>query len=76
MASRRMFATTAGAGQSKPGKFQHVDPKNAPRHDLRKPKHLPDPDLTRDMGKNDRDLRMDDPDLKRACMFRRFRHRG
>jgi len=76
MALRRMFATTAGAGQSKPGKFQHVDPQNAPRHDLRKPKHLPDPDLTRDIGKNDLDLRMDDPDLTRAYRLRRCRPRG
>ena len=43
---RRLKLRTAGAGESTPGKFVHVEPKNAPRHDLRQPKHLPDPDIT------------------------------
>ena len=41
----RLKFRTAGAGESTPGKFTHTPPKNAPRYDLRKPKHLPDPML-------------------------------
>jgi hypothetical protein len=56
---RRLRLRTAGAGESTPG---HVDPKNAPRYDLRKPKHLPDPDIT-DIS-DDPMLQMDDPSLE------------
>jgi hypothetical protein len=59
---RRLRLRTAGAGESTPGKFVHVDPKNAPRYDLRKPKHLPDPDIT-DIS-DDPMLQMDDPSLE------------
>ena len=59
---RRLRLRTAGPGESTPGKFVHVDPKNAPRYDLRKPKHLPDPDVT-DIS-DDPMLQMDDPSLE------------
>ena len=58
----RLRFRTAGAGESTPGKFVHVDPKNAPRYDLRKLKHLPDPDIT-DIS-DDPMLQMDDPLLE------------
>lgn len=50
---------TAGEGESDSGTFTHTDPLNAPRHDLRKMRTLPDPDL----GTNDPDLSTADPDL-------------
>ena len=58
----RLKLRTAGAGESTPGKFVHTPPKNAPRYDLTKPRHLPDPDLSRDV-EDDPDLDMNDPDL-------------
>ena len=58
----RLRFRTAGAGESTPGKFMHIEPKNAPRHDLRKPRHLPDPDIT-DVS-DDPMLQIDDPSLE------------
>lgn len=49
------------------GTFQHVDPDNAPRHDLRKRKTLSDPDLSTedpDLSTHDPDLSNSDPDLR------------
>ncbi len=42
---------------NKGGHYVHTDPsKGPPRHDLRKPRSLPDPDLSRDMDMHDPDL--------------------
>ena len=57
---RRFKLQNAGAGESNPGKFVHTPPNNAPRYDLRKPKHLPDPMLEID----DPMLEIDDPLLE------------
>ncbi len=39
------------------GKYIHTDPvKGPPRHDLRKLRTLPDPDLDRDLSTHDPDL--------------------
>lgn len=51
------------------GDFQHTDPEHAPRHDLRKRKHLPDTDMDNsdpDLSMGDGDLAKSDPDLTRS----------
>jgi len=75
---RRLKFRTAGAGESIPGKFTHPAPKNAPRYDLRKPKHLPDPMLEIDdpmLDTDDPQLELEGPKLSLpgSIAFRNFR---
>ena len=59
----RLKLRDAGAGESTPGRFVHTPPKNAPRYDLHKPRHLPDPALSHGID-DDPALEIEDPALK------------